>query len=438
MPRTASDLLLADEARSARAQAASAGREARANSYSLTDPALAQLLGSQSKSGAVVNEGSALSVATFGACVNILASSMANFPLRLMRDTGMGAAPAKDHSLYDIVGAVWNESMTSYRGRSFKQACLCLGGNGYTRIRRNRYFEIESLEPLMPMKMQPRLYISGPLSGQLAYNYGSETLLPQDVLHVRGLSTDGLLGMSPIRALRESIGLSLTMQTFTSRTFANGNRQPGVLEGSQAMNGEKAKAFYNDYTSLYAGAENAGKSPFIWGGVTWKNAGFTNQDAELLLNRNFEKSEIAGWFRIPEVLLGNTEKTSSWGTGIEQLTRGFVTFTLAPWATNWEQEMNLSLLTADERKAGYFFKFDFSELLRGSLTEQSTYLKNLWGIGAVTANEVRRVFHLEERADGPANLTYVPSNFVESGTQPATAQAAPAASPAEPADDGKT
>jgi HK97 family phage portal protein len=198
------------------------------------------------------------------------------------------------------------------------------------------------------------------------------------------------------------------------------------------MNNDKAKAFYNDYTALYAGAENAGKSPFIWGGVTWKAAGFTNQDAELLLNRNFEKSEIAGWFRIPEVLLGNTEKTSSWGTGIEQLTRGFVTFTLAPWATNWEQELNLSLLSAEERKDGYFFKFDFSELLRGSLTEQADYLQKLWNTGSVTANEIRRVFHFEERADGPANLTYVPANFVESGTKPANAASPPAKPAAVP------
>ena len=331
-----------------------------------------------------------------------------------------------------------NDSTTSYRWRSFKQACLCLGGNGYTRIYRNRFHEVEWLEPLMPMKMQPRVYVSGPLQGQLAYNYGQGTLQPYEVAHIRGLSTDGLLGLSPIRALRESIGLSLTMQTFTARSFQNGNRQPGVLEGSAAMNNEKAKAFYNDYTSLYAGAENAGKSPFIWGGVTWKNAGFSNQDAQLLLNRNFEKSEIAGWFRIPEILLGNTEKTSSWGTGIEQLTRGFVTFTLAPWATNWEQELNLSLLTREERLQGYFFKFDFSELLRGSLKEQAEYLSQLWQTGSVTSNEIRRSFHLEERPDGPANLTYVPSNFVEAGTQPATDPAAPAANPADVIAGGKS
>jgi HK97 family phage portal protein len=384
------------------------------------------VFGTQAKTGAIVNENSALTVATFAACVNILASSMSNFPLRLMRETAKGSEPATDHPLYDLVAAAPNAGQTSFRWRSFLQSCLCLGGNGYTEIVRDRYNDVVALVPMLPFKVQPRAIEGGQFDGMVVYRYKGRQLLPHDVLHLRGLSTDGFFGISPIRAMRESLGLSLSMQEFTARGFNNGNRQPGVIKGPPQWNEEKAKEFLKMWQSTQAGAQNAGRTPVLFGGVEWQNAGWSNQDAELLLSRKFEKEEIASWFRIPLVLVGDTEKTSSWGTGIEQLTRGFVMFTLQPWATNWEQELNFSLLTADERRQKLYFKFDFSELLRGSVGDQANYLKTLWGLGAVSANEVRRQFHMPEIPDVPGDLHYVPANFVVAGTTPSTAAKAAA------------
>lgn len=442
--RTSLDLIAQDEARTARARAetdraiGSVVREKRATS-SFTEPAewLLQVFGTQSKSGAIVNENSALTIATFGACVNILASSMSNLPLRVVRKTAKGIEPAEDHPLNFLLSREPNATQTSFRWRSFEMACLCLGGNGYTRIRRNQFFEVEELVPMLPGRTQPRALQGGNYDGMIVYNYGGEKLLPQDVLHLRGLSTDGFFGISPIRALRESLGLALTMQEFTARTFNNGARKPGIFEGAATMTREKAQEFQQFWQQNYGGAQNAGKNPFLFGGVTWKDAGFSNDDAQLLLMKNFERSEIASWFRIPEILIGNTDKTSSWGTGIEQLTRGFVTFTLAPWATNLEQEFDFSLLTKAEKLAGYAIKFDFDELLRGSPAEQAKYLQTLWQLGAASANEIRRAFHMTEIADGPGNLRYVPLNYTVAGAP--RPEGTPTPVPADGgADDGGT
>lgn len=410
-------------------------REFRGSTSTFTEPQewLLQIFGTQSKSGAVVNENSALTVATFAACVNILAKSMSNFPLRLMQRTPAGAVPAEGHPLYRLMDAEPNETQTSYRWRTFMMSCLCLGGNAYSRIRRNKYYEVESVEPMLPFRTQPRALKGGIYDGTVVYRYEGEQLMPQDVIHIRGLSTDGFFGISPIRALRESLGLSLTMQEFTSRTFNNGARKPGVFE-APTFSKEKAMEFLNYWQQTYGGAQNAGKNPFFYGGITWKESGFSNEDAQLLLMRQFEKSEIANWFCIPEVLLGNTEKTSSWGTGIEQLTRGFVMFTLAPWAKNWEQELDRSLLTTEEKAAGYFFRFDFTELLRGSLLDQANFAKTLWGIGAATQNEIRRTFHMTELPDGPANMIFVPANMITADKAAAqTIEAAAGAGTTKPA-----
>ena len=139
------------------------------------------------------------------------------------------------------------------------------------------------------------------------------------------------------------------------------------------------------------------------------------------------------------MLIGDTDKTSSWGTGIEQLIRGFVSFTLQPWATNWEQEMNFALLTAEDRRAGLYLKFDFGELLRGSPADQSNYLKTLWGLGVVSANEIRRQFHMSEipaemGAPSVGDLRYVPTNVkIADGTNPTPAAPFGAKTDAEPA-----
>jgi HK97 family phage portal protein len=404
-------LLSEDKTRTDR-ELASAPREQRATS-TLTEPAewLLQVFGTQSKAGALVNENSALTVATFGACVQILGNALATPPLRLMRRTTRGAEPAKDHPLFFLVGHEPNGRDSSFRWRSFSATCLCLGGNSYTQIQRNNYFEIESLNPMLPVKTQARALAGNDFSGEIYYTYKGQNLAPHEVLHVRGLSTDGFFGISPIRALRESLGLALTMQEFTARTFNNGNRQPGVLKGPAQMNTEKAKEFLQVWHQTYGGAQNAGKTPFLFGGVEWQNAGFTNEDAQLLLSRSYERSEIAGWFRIPEVLLGNTEKTSSWGTGIQQLMLGFVNLTLKPWARNWEQELDRSLLSTQEKLDGYHFRFDFSELLAGTPNDQASFFSTLFQAGAATSNEIRHAFGYLELPDGPANLRYVPSNI---------------------------
>ena len=383
-----------------------------------------QVFGTQSKTGAIVNENSSLTVPVFAACVNILASSISTFPLELLRKTAAGSEPAEDHPLYDLVSVAPNSKQTSYRWRSFLQSCLCLGGNGYTRIVRDALGDVTDLEPMAPYKVQCRALEGGDFDGTIVYRWEGKNLMPGEVLHLRGLSTDGFFGISPIRAIRESLGLSISMQEFTARTFNNGNRQPGIIKGPPQWDLSKAQEFLKFWQNSHAGAQNAGRTPVMYGGVDWVNAGFTNQDAELLMSRKFEKDEIASWFRIPPVILGDTEKASSWGTGIEQITRGFVMFTLQPWAKNWEQELNFSLLTRKERQKGYYFKFDFSELIKGSVKDQAEYLKTLWGIGVVSANEVRRAFHLPEIPDAKGGIHYVPANYVPAGTLPQNAAGA--------------
>lgn len=370
---------------------------------SLTNPEpwLLNAFGSATKSGATVSEATAFNVSAIGACINILAQSVAMLPLKVYRDTGRGPEEARDHPLHYLLKRKPGAAQTSYQWRAYLQAQLCLGGNGYSRIHRNRYGEVERIEALKASEIS-QILRDRP-TGRLFYRLHGETSLLQDfeIVHVRGLSTDGINGRSPLADLRESAGLALTAQEFAARSFANGNRKPGVLVGGPTMTQAKANDFLSFWMQHYAGTANAGKSPLLFGGMEWRDAGFSNADAELLLTRKFEVEEIARVYRVPLTLLQSMEKSTSFGTGIAELNRGFVNHTLMPWLVNWEMELEDKLLTETEKKQGYFIKFNVAALMRGSPVEQAQKALIERQARLITINEYRRE---QERTDFPDNL----------------------------------
>lgn len=410
------------------AAGAAAWRELRSTSTSnLTSPSeqLLAALGGITRSGAQVNEDTAFNVATVGACVNILAQSIAMLPLKVYRKTPSGADEATDHPLYPLLKRKPGYAQTSYQWRAWCQTCLGLGGNAYSRIHRNQYAEIERIEPLKASEVTVKLLPDGSLGYELRHQ--RPLLAAHEVLHLRGLSSNGYVGRSPLHDMRESIGLAIVAQTFTASTFANGNRQPGLFKGPASWNREKAQEFLKYLQDTYAGATQGGKPFAIYGGMEWASAGFSNHDAELMLTRKFEVEEIARVYRVPLTLLQSMEKSTSFGTGIAELSRGFVNYTLTPWLVNWEQELEDKLLTEEEKRGGMFIRFTVGALLRGSPLEQAQKAEVERRSRLITVNEYRAQQDLNEFPDTGANNPDWPLNAQESGQ---TSAPRPAAAPA--------
>lgn len=392
-----------------------AGRELRSN-LKQPDSWLLHAFGSATKSGATVSKETAFNVSAVSACINILAQGVAMLPLKLYRATPAGAEEAVEHPLHALLKRKPGAMQTSYQWRAYMQACLGIGGNAYSRIYRDRYMRVERIEPIKPIDVAEILRDT--VSGRLVYRVnGERRLLPDyEVLHMRGLSTDGIRGRSPLSDLRESIGLAMTAQEFAACSFANGNRQPGIINGGTAISTKaKAEEFLNYWMANYTGAAAAGRVPLLFGGMEWTAAGFSNQDAELLLTRKFEVEEIARVYRVPLTLLQSMEKSTSFGTGIAELNRGYVTHTLTPWLVNWEQELEDKLLSEEEKAAGYFIRFNVAALLRGSPLEQAQKAEIERRARLITANEYRRQQELPEGPDAGANNLDWPLNAQESG-----------------------
>jgi HK97 family phage portal protein len=396
-------------------------RELRSSLKAPSDSLLAALGGLPTKSGAAVNENTAFNVSAIWACVNLRASLMAMLPVKVYRKTATGPEELRDHPVARLLRGRVSAAQTRHKWIRFSQVCHDLGGNAFSRVVRDRFADVAEIRWLKPSAVT---VVEKPVSGEVAYRIGHGAELPRwEVLHVSGLSTNGLTGRSPIGDLREAIGLALTAEEFAGRSFANGNRRPGVLVGGQAMTEAKAQSFQSFWMQHYAGSANAGKTPFLFGGVDWKDAGFSNADAELLGMRKFSIEEIARVYQIPLHLIGSTDKATTWGSGIEQLNQGLVDYMLGPLCANWEAEMNTTLLTEQEQEQEHYVKFNVDALLRGSPKTRAEVYQILRGLRAITVNEIRGREDMPEASDNGANNLDWPMNNQGGG---GTAEPAPA------------
>ena len=212
-----------------------------------------------------------------------------------------------------------------------------------------------------------------------------------EILHIRGLSCggglnegDGLVGLNPIEAQRESIALSAAALDYGARFFQNDAQPRGVLEMEGAFKDrEKAKAFVKDWQSAQAGV-NRHKTAILEGGMKYTQIGLNNRDSQFLETRKYQVEDIARMFRIPPHMLQHLERSTN--NNIEHQGLEFVVHTMMPWLLRWEQAISRDLVIAPDL---YFPKFNVDALLRGDTKNRYEAHKKGIESGFLTRNEAR-------------------------------------------------
>ena len=350
-------------------------------------------------SGKAVTERSAMQMTAVYSCVRILSEAVAGLPLHLYKYTDSGGkAMALDHPLYRLLHDEPNPEMSSFVFRETLMTHLLLWGNAYAQIIRNGKNEIVALYPLMPNKMS----VDRDENGRLYYTYyrGSDeaiknkefavTLQPSDVLHIPGLGFDGLVGYSPIAMAKNAIGMAIACEEYGAKFFANGAAPGGVLEHPGTI--KDPQRVRESWQSTFGGSGNANKIAVLEEGMKYTPIGISPEQAQFLETRKFQINEIARIFRVPPHMVGDLEKSSF--SNIEQQSLEFVKYTLDPWVIRWEQSIQRSLLSKDE-KAVYFVKFNLEGLLRGDYQSRM----NGYAIGRqngwMSANDIRELENLD-------------------------------------------
>lgn len=399
-------------------------RETRSAASTLREPTeqLLAALGAPSISGAAVTDRTALGVSAAYACVDIISGGIAQLPLRVHRKTPEGSEEVQDHPAFRLLKAEPNPGSTAFHFKKTAAAILLLRGNSYARVNRDSFFDPESLTLPTDCYVEV-LRLTG---GGVAYRIDGQLLSRADVLHFRGLSLNGITGLSPIGVLRETFGQAIALQEFGSHTFRNGVRASGILQYPGILKPEAAKNIKQSFEVEYSGLKNSGKTMVLEEGMKWQQVSMTNEDAEYLASRSFSVAEIARIYRVPLHMLMETEKSTSWGTGIEQMQIGFVTFTLAPWLKNLEEEFDAVLLTEEEKATGYYTKFGIDALVRGDFKARVEAINLLLAAGVISINEARRLLDMNEIADATGGIHRVPLNTAPLGTSAPAQQSATA------------
>lgn len=344
--------------------------------------------GGVSASGIVVNPTNAMQAAAVYSCVKVLAESIGMLPFILGRESANGdMTPAKDHPLFELLRWQPNEYQSAVEFWEMVVVHLCLRGNAYAYLLRATSGRIVELIPLQPDTVNVTMSAAGQVTYQVTMANGAMKLLDRsEILHIRGLTLNGYLGISPIAYARESIGLALATEKFGGQLFRNGAKMGGVLQTPNKLSDAAYARMKNSFDTATSG-ENAHKTALLEEGTTFNKITMSSDDAQFLETRKYQRSEIAGLFRVPPHKIGDLEK-ATFGN-IEEQNIQFATDGVQPLATRIEQAVRRDLMSTADKK-NLCLRADMSELLRGNAASRAAF--NASGIlnGWMTRNEARK------------------------------------------------
>jgi len=396
-----------------------------ARSIGLTDPRLLQAAGGRTTTtGEVVSTSSVLGLASAWACVNLLAGTIASLPLVVYRTRNGARTVADDHPLYRILHDSPNADQTAVDFWEFICASIELNGNAYAEIIRGSNGRVVALSvPIAPELMTVRRLRDGSLEYEWSDN-GVRSIAPQDnMLHIRGFGGNPLGGLSTLSFGRQTFGLAQAIERASGDTFRNGVRPSGLLKTADSLTLDQRKQAEELLQEKFAGAINAERPMLLDRGMDWVQLSISPEDAQMLQSRAFSVEEVCRFFGVPPFMVGHTEKTTSWGTGLEQQTLGFQKFTLRRRLKRIEQALTKQLLSPADRQAGLVIEFNLEGLLRGDSGARASFYQQMLSNGVMTINEVRALENLPpvEGGDVPRmQMQNVPITQTGSGAAPAS------------------
>jgi HK97 family phage portal protein len=341
----------------------------------------------RSSSGMRVSPDGALRLSAVYACVRILSETMASLPVVVYRQRKDGGKNrVTDHWLYNLLARKPNRFQNPFEWREMLQGHLSLRGNAFCQIISNPRGEITELMPIHPDRVRMEVMDSGDFRYRVRMQSGDETIFPRgQIWHLRGLSSDGLMGMSPIELARESLGMALAAQDYGARFFTNDAKPTGGwIEFPGTFKDAEAKRVFRDsYQSAQAGS-NRGKVLVLENGMKFHEVGVTNKDAQFLELRKFQITDIARMFRVPPHMIADLDRATF--SNIEQQSLEFVMHTMTPWAERWEASIETELLPDGDALE---IEFDFANLMRGDAASRSAYYQSGIQNGWLTRNEAR-------------------------------------------------
>lgn len=343
------------------------------------------------KAGEVVTVDRSMKLSVVWACVNLRSRIISSMPLNIKnKDRNI----ATDNPLYELLHLSPNSDMTASDFWGLVSLSLDLWGNSYVFIKRTGG-RVSSLNPLSAAKVSPRRNINGSVSYLLYKDKEKKEEYQEynedEILHFRGISFDGLIGLSPIEYAAQFLGSQIAADKTADTLFANSLKSPVIIETGERILQKEQRQQLRENLITFTQPENAGKALVLEAGqkIAQNKISLTPVDSQLLDSRKWGVEEICRIFGVPPVLIGHTDKSSSWSSSLEQTNQQFLTYGIDPTLVRIEQMLEKKLLTTLQRKEKTIIQFNRGALLRADMTSRSNYYSTMLQNGVMTRNEAR-------------------------------------------------
>lgn len=345
--------------------------------------------GKRTKAGVRVSAKTALSISMVWSCIKILSESLSGLPLKLYEDKDGGRALVTGNDRMLKLLRKPNPYMTMLNFLKFVVVNMALRGNAFALIERNRNGDPIGLVPLdwRTVKIDTEddlLYVVTPSEGD------PYPVSPENMLHFKLFSLDGVVGLSPIEHQAETMGLAKAGQQWSARFMRKGGFTGGYVIYEQFLTKAQQAQVMEKFPDVRkADADDIGKMAILQGNPKIVPAGISQKDAQFIESQQFQEEALAGIYGVPLWLANRAGKTSIMGSNLEQQLTGYITFGLKPFIDAVEDEFNDKLY----RTVSRFCEFAVEGLLRADSAGRATYygsaLGGSGGSGWMTINEVR-------------------------------------------------
>jgi HK97 family phage portal protein len=368
---------------------------------------LANLLSGGTVAGVSVTPNSAMKLAAVWACVRVISESIARMPFIVYERTPMGRERAKAHPLYWRLKMRPSDDTSSFAFRQALVAQMLLWGNGYAEIVRRGDGRPESLQLVESHRVTPT-YAGNRLRYQVAMPAGpSVTLLPRDMIHVPGLSLDGVCGLSVIHHARLTIGAGLSSDKFQSTFLANGMRPSGVLEHPARLGKAATDNLRGSFEAVYGGPNNAGKPMILEEGMKWVSAAMPLVDAQYIETAYLRIEDICRWFGVQPHKIHHLLRATN--NNIEHQGLDFLGDALGPKLEGIEQEFNYKLFDEDERDR-YYVEHLTQAIIQLDSQARGQWYERMFRVGAISPDEIRERENLNYLPDGRGRTHWTQSS----------------------------
>nr|DAJ97642.1 MAG TPA: portal protein [Caudoviricetes sp.] len=344
------------------------------------------------------SKNTALSLSTVYSAVNLISDAIACLPITIKAHNKEGITELDQHPLKDIFS---NNLTTKYTLFKTILQSVLLKGNAYCYIERKggkitglRYLQSEDVQTYYRKETKELYYTCG-------YLGGTKRIMPSDMLHFLKYTVDGVQGISVLSHARRSLNIANQTENTAETFFSSGCNLNGVIKVHSNLSNEQKQDIATSWRTTFGQGNTSGGVVVVPANMDYQPISVSGEDAQMLESRQFNVADIARFFNISPVLLGDLSNAGY--STIEATNLQFLSYTLNPYIVMIEEELNRKLVSGENLE----INLDETAILRTDKAQQASYYSTLLSMGVLSINEVRKELGLNAVEGGDNhNLAY--------------------------------